>query len=191
MPHHMSTMPHDVLTARLGDLAKPDTALAESRMDQLEELILGQGLNATRALEQLGLTWRTVHNWRSTNPATWERFQKVRDTYADLAVASVDSVVSGALADVKETDPKKANAVASLWRELVRARQWAAERSSPRWRVDAVDGASASRVQVVVVLPPLAPLPTTATVASAALTDGEPDYIEHTVDDKPQLPVER
>ena len=190
---------HAELTRRLGEHAVP-LADGDAHALTLLDLMTGpERLSANQALKRIGLSWGWLHRYRTNHPDFWAEYQSVRDTLADALASAGAAMLNEGLEDVKASDPKLGNALASLWREKSRYAMMLAERASARWRADAPT-TPAGAVQVVVVLPALAPLPplasgtTLAASASAAsaLTAG-PDC-EYEVSDasdseEPQLPA--
>lgn len=172
------------LTARLGSYAiasADNDANAQAVLDG----ILEDGLSVNATLKRLGKSWGWLHTYRQSHPEWFAKYRDALDTLADRRADLAGEHLDSGINQVLESDPKVSSALAQLWREKSRYELLLAERTSSRWRASAADAANGSQVQVVVVLPALAPLAPSATIAASA---SELEYIEHTVDEKPQLP---
>lgn len=173
------------LTARLGSYAIA-SADNDANAQALLALMTGdERLSVNKALQRLGLSWGWLHAYRQSNVEWWAKYRDIRDTLAEAYVDDASEMLDQGIEDIKASEPKIASALAQLWKEKATTRKWMSERTSTRWRASAASDGSGSQVQVVVVLPALAPLAPSATLAASG---SELDYIDHTVDDMPQLP---
>ena len=147
------------LQARLGVAGQPSDARRADK-DELLHRMLTTDATTDSILKDLHLDWAHLHRWKTSHPDWYAEYRGARETLADrLADQSTDALAEGRtlVLGLPKEQASKATALASLYRDESKARQWVAERSARVVWGPETAAAGVTNVQVVVALPALEP----------------------------------